>query len=282
MSFAPRSLSVVRACGSVPRRAASQRFSSSSSSSTSTSTPPPLIASLLLSRPPLLTPTPTPLEEAYHSHSQAIEHALSSPLPLDFYFKSGSLPLRRHLVADHSYSSDIYGGRLAGSAPDVGDIPPETEYQTFDRDHWMKLDEKERGERSLERFPEEEVYCLVQSTNKKWGFPQTEVGRLEGLDEAVSQKLIGLDGSLGGKGMDSWLVTRKPVGMVKDGESTTFFLRGHILAGEPSLSSSSSYSTFAWLSAAEVEDRLRNQGDEHLWTSIKGMFGQPDPEVDAE
>ncbi|WWD18045.1 hypothetical protein CI109_102492 [Kwoniella shandongensis] len=278
MSFASRSLT--KACGSVPRKAVIQRFSSSSAT-----TPPPLIASLLLSRPPLITPTPTPFESAYYSHSQSVQHALSSPLPLEFYFKSGSLPLRRHLLSDHEYSSKIYGPRIAGSAPDVGgDIPPETEYEILSRDHFENSDaETKRGEKSLERYPEEEVFCLVQQEqNKKWTFPQTQVERLEALDEAVTEKVIGVEGSLGGIGMDSWLVTRKPVGVVKDGASRTFFLRGHILAGEPSLSSSSGYSAFAWLSAAEVEDRLRKQGDEKLWESIKGMFGKPESGEDVE
>lgn len=50
-------------------------------------------------------------------------------------------------------------------------------------------------------------------------FPDVKVGKLEALDEAVARGITGVEGSLGGKGMDSWLVTRKPVGMVKDGES---------------------------------------------------------------
>lgn len=187
----------------------------------SSTAPPSLTASLLLSRPPLLTPTPTPFETAYYSHSRSIAHALSSPLPLDFYFKTGSLPLRRHLVAEHAFVSETYGKKLSGKAPDVGDIPPETEYEIIERDRWEKADAK-RGEKSLERKPEEEVYCLVlkgKDKEGKWAFPDVQVGKLEALDEAVTRGITGVEGSLGGKGMDSWLVTRKPVGMVKDGES---------------------------------------------------------------
>ncbi|WVR05807.1 hypothetical protein IAU60_002832 [Kwoniella sp. DSM 27419] len=275
MSFATRTLS--RASASVPKRIALQRLQSTSSSST-----PPLVASLLLSRAPLLTPTPTALEESYYAHSRAVSHALSSPLPLEFYFKSGSLPLRRHLRSEHEYAESIYGPRLAGSEPDVGDIPPETEYQVLARDHWQNAEgEKAKGEKSLERFPEEEVYCLVKGGEGKWTFPNTQVGRLEGLDEAITRGVTGVEGSLGGKGMDSWIVSRKPVGLVKDGEQRTFFLRGHILGGEPTLSESSTYSSFAWLNAAEVEERLKQQGDEQLWESVKGMFGVAD-EVDVD
>jgi large subunit ribosomal protein L46 len=85
-----------------------------------------------------------------------------------------------------------------------------------DRDHWVKEDGKRDG-RSLERWPEEEVYCLVKE-GTKWTFPSTSVNKGEGLDEAVRRGLVGPEGKLGGQGMDSWLVTRKPVGLLKNGE----------------------------------------------------------------
>ncbi|KAK6905600.1 hypothetical protein L486_07044 [Kwoniella mangroviensis CBS 10435] len=281
MSIAPRSL--IRPSSSF-RRAALQRFSSSSSSSpSSSSNPPPLIASLLLSRAPLLTPTPTELEKTYYDYSRSIKHSLSSPLPTEFYFKSGSLPLRRYLKAEHEYETEIYGERLAGGKPDnIGDIPPETEYEILPRNHWEEKDEKEgKGEKSLERYPEEEVYCLLQSKDKKkWVFPSTTVERLQSLDEAINDNIIGPNGQLDGKGMDSWLVTRKPVGVVREGEQRTFFLRGHILAGQPTLTSSSIYTSHAWLNVREIEDRLRKQGDEKIWESVKGMFGIPEQEVE--
>ncbi|WWC58539.1 mitochondrial 54S ribosomal protein mL46 [Kwoniella dejecticola CBS 10117] len=280
MSLSPRSM--LRPASSI-RRAAYHRFvssssASSSSSSSSSSTPstsapsPPLIASLILSRNPLLTPTPSELESSYNSYSRALKHSLSTPLPTEFYFKSGSLPLRRYLKQENEYEKEIYGERLSGGKVEgVDDIPPETEYEVLPRDHFLNQDEAAGlGEQSLERYPEEEVYCLVQSKQtNKWGFPNAPVGRLESLDEVVSAKIIGVEGQLDGKGMDSWLVTRKPVGMYKDGEQRTFFLRGHILSGQPTLSSTS----HAWLNVKEIEDRLRTQGDGKLWESIKGMFG---------
>nr|ODN86497.1 hypothetical protein L203_04199 [Cryptococcus depauperatus CBS 7841] len=247
----------------------------------SSTNPPPLVASLILSRPPLITPTQTKLESTYYSHSRAIAHALSTPLPKEFYFKSGSLPLRRHLVKEYEYTTEIYGKKLARKAPDVGDIPQETEYELFERDHWEKADVK-RGDKSLERKPEEEIYCVVvkgKENDGEWGFPDVQVGRLEGLSDAVERGITGVEGSLGGKGMDSWLVTRKPIGLWKEGETRTFFMKGHILAGEPTLSSESPYSSWAWLTQAEIEDRLRTQGNEKLWESIKGIFGIPSEET---
>jgi large subunit ribosomal protein L46 len=189
------------------------------------------------------------------------------------------------------------------------------------RDHWVKED-SERGEKSLERWPEEEVYCLVKD-GKRWSFPSTTVEKGEGLDEAVKRGLVGVEGKLGGQGMDSWLVTRKPVGLLKDGEarvsairkrsawepscvlclalqcpithcpvkrsmrssgwrhSQTFFLRSHILAGEPSIPQTAGWSGHAWLSAKEVEEKLRAQGDEKVWEAVKGMFGVAEGDVQA-
>lgn len=85
------------------------------------------------------------------------------------------------------------------------------------RDHWEKND-AERGDKSLERFPEEEVFCLVEKKEGGWGFPEVVLKEGEGLHEAVEGRITGLDGWFGGKTMDSWLVTKKPIGFVKNGE----------------------------------------------------------------
>jgi len=114
------------------------------------------------------------------------------------------------------------------------------------RYEWAEKD-SERGLKSLERLPEEEVFCMLELEGGKWGFPRTDVEKGEGLDEAVKRGLTGVEGSLGGEGLDSWIVTRKPVGLLVEGESRvsrsvsvmdthtdveqSFFLRSHILAG---------------------------------------------------
>jgi large subunit ribosomal protein L46 len=113
----------------------------------------------------------------------------------------------------------------------VGDVPGEAPVEEVARDHWVKED-SERGEKSLERWPEEEVYCLVKD-GKRWSFPSTTVEKGEGLDEAVKRGLVGVEGKLGGQGMDSWLVTRKPVGLLKDGEARVSAIRKRS-AWEPS------------------------------------------------
>jgi large subunit ribosomal protein L46 len=62
-------------------------------------------------------------------------------------------------------------------------------------------------------------------------------------------------------------------------EIQTFFLRSHILAGEPQLSSKAEFSSWAWLTPKEVEEKLKAQGDEKIWEGIKAMFGVVDAEA---
>ena len=52
-------------------------------------------------------------------------------------------------------------------------------------------------------------------------------------------------------------------------------MRSHILGGEPKFPASVPWNNLAWLNLTELEERLRSQGDEMLWESIKGMFGVP-------
>lgn len=132
-------------------------------------------------------------------------------------------------MAQHARDAETYGPRLAGKAPDVGDVPPEAPIVDVSRTHWEEQDTG-RGERSLERYPTEEVYCLVQEKGK-WTFPSTAVGAHEGLDEAVRRGLLGKEGTLGGEAMDSWIVTRKPVALSKSasGRVSLSLRNGNIL-----------------------------------------------------
>ena len=248
--------------------AAAARYQSTAASATAgPSTAPPLRASLLLSRQPLLTRTLTPLESTYYDHTLKLRHALSNPINQEFYFRPGSLPHRRYQHSEWQYEKAVYGPVLAGKEPEVGDIPPERPVEEISRDHWEKLD-SERGEKSLERFPEEEVFCLV-SDGAKWEFPSVEVKEGEALHEAV-ERITGTEGLMDGNTMDTWLVTRKPIGFTKEGDNRTFFLRSHILAGEPRPTADFPWKSWAWLTRREIKDKLGKE-----WDSVSNMFGSP-------
>lgn len=170
----------------------------------------------MLSRNPLLQKTPHPLEKAYHDHSFKLRHALSNPVPEDFYFRPGSLPERRFQQAQHDFVVATYGARIAGKAPAVGDIPPERPLDEVDRLKWVKEDEA-RGEQSLERLPEQELFCLTQDKNSgKWGLPTVLASGKAPLHEVIESELTGVGGAFDGTGMDTWLVTKKPIGYINE------------------------------------------------------------------
>lgn len=206
---------------SARRYLATKAGSASESTSSSSEVQPTVYASLLLSRPPLLTPNPTELESTYYNYTSSIQHALSNPPSQTnaFYFKAGSLPLRRFQTTQHEFLTKTYSKELAGSAPDIGDVPAETPVQAFDRDHWVKADSK-RGEKSLERHPTEEVFCVVKGDKSgKWEIPKVSLKQGESLDDAIG-RIRGIGGMMNGEKMDSWLVTRKPIGSIKSGQET--------------------------------------------------------------
>ncbi|KAK1927709.1 hypothetical protein DB88DRAFT_478955 [Papiliotrema laurentii] len=267
MSFGPRSIAKAAAsCSKASTRA---------SSSSSTSTLPPLRASLILSRQPLLTRPQHPLEEAYHTHNRNLRHALSNPLPEHFYFREGSLPHRRYQHAEWQYLKETYGPVIAGPEPSVGEIPPEREHEEMPRDHWEQVD-AERGERSLERKPEEEVFCLVQTKEgNQWTFPEIVLGQGETLDGAIESRITGTNGWFDGKTMDTWLVTKKPIGMIKKGKERTYFLKSHILAGEPRLTKDAPWKSYAWLTKSELQARLSEQ-KQNQWEDVRPVFGARD------
>jgi large subunit ribosomal protein L46 len=173
----------------------------------------------LLSRQPLLTKTLHPLESAYYAHNFRLRHALSNPLPEEFWFKEGSLPLKRWRREEWAFVKETYGDAAAGPQPDAGlELEAERPVEEIARDHWEKQDAK-RGEQSLERKPEEEVFCLVQEKKGGWSLPTVELKEGEALHQAIENRITGVDGWFDGNGMDTWLVTKKPVAVTqKDNE----------------------------------------------------------------
>ena len=155
------------------------------------------------------------LESTYRAHNSALRLAISNPLPEDVYFSKGSLAHRRYQRAAYDSELDAFGPAIAGKQPNIGEIPPERPAQLLDRDHWANAD-LARGERSLERCPDEEVFCLVRSkSEEKWGFPEWKMRHNEGLHSTVIDNLTGVNGVMDGKTMDTWLITKKPIGFVR-------------------------------------------------------------------
>lgn len=190
--------------------------------------------SVIVNRHPMLTRTPTAFERAYYAYHSRIERALHNPFPSEFYFKPGSLlegkfdeeekarekeafghmPWLEYDQKKNVISTDLVNGEEA-----VKPMPRETE---ADRKGDVK---------SLDRKGERNLYLLTKTEEngkEVWKFPQTElVG--EELPHEVSSLflylarytdiLAGLKAvkrdlrSPYGTGMDTWIVSRIPIGI---------------------------------------------------------------------
>lgn len=138
---------------------------------------------MLVHRSPLLTPTPTPFESAYYAYTSRLRMALSNPVPLDFYFKKGSLTERRFQRAQWAREREVFGERLAGKKVDVGDIPAEEVVQLNTREEGDEPGRAVGGEADktrIERVGAGDLYLLVKDKKSgQWGLP---VGGLQGKE----------------------------------------------------------------------------------------------------
>ncbi len=138
---------------------------------------------MLVHRAPLLTPTPHPLEAAYHAYSASLHAALANPAPTDFYFKKGSLLERRFVLAQWEAERERFGARLAGKRPDVGDIPGEEAVVLQHREPEGEGGGEGSGEADrtkLERRGDRSVYLVVREKGSDaWTLPS---GPLEGSE----------------------------------------------------------------------------------------------------
>jgi large subunit ribosomal protein L46 len=168
---------------------------------------------MLLHRAPLLTPTPTPFEQSYYSYTTRLRLALSNPPPLDFYYKKGSLTERRFMRSQWTREREAFGERLAGKKVDVGDIPAEEEVHLESRTEGDERAVGTEGRTEVERVGAGHVYLFVKDKRTGgWGLP---VGGLEGK-EALHEAAVRCVTDGLGKGMDTWLVTRKPIGVIEN------------------------------------------------------------------
>lgn len=103
----------------------------------------------------------------------------------------------------------MFGDRLAGKKPDVGEIPSEAGVER------VKRDAGDQAEDKVGRRGQDEVYLVVQDKSGKWGFIQAELESGEALHQAATRAL---EKSLGDN-MDTWMVTRKPIGVAKENDA---------------------------------------------------------------
>ncbi|KAF9070397.1 39S mitochondrial ribosomal protein L46-domain-containing protein [Rhodocollybia butyracea] len=241
---------------------------------------PTLLTSIILNRSPILTPTPTPFERAYYSYQARLRRALSNPFPYDFYFKQGSI-LETRFTLEERRRERISFGRQFGIADDLDAekaaankaAAEQLAEQEGERDELMPRvhpSDEARDYKSLDRKGRRNLYLLLEAKEGVWRFPQGDVKKGELLHQSAQRDLL----AECGERMDTWIVSRNPVGHYKlPKKSSTakdeiaFFYKAHILAGQvqPNLET---VKDFAWLTKQEIESRV----PQHYWFGVKDIL----------
>ncbi|GAC97725.1 likely mitochondrial ribosomal protein MRPL17p [Pseudozyma hubeiensis SY62] len=250
-----------------------------------------IISSLILSRPPVILREPSSFEKAYHEYNRQLSEALQQPFPKDFYFKKGSAAEKRFeedqasspqgfsaiaAAASGSASKSKAGkGKEAAatsSSPSSSAAEGDAESRPLSR--ITKADEN-NDVRSLERRLDRTLYLVVKQKSVKgaaaWRFPA------KALTDTKHQNLhdvapTSVSESLGSK-MDIWMVSNLPVGLYKPADAAaekTYFLRGHVLAGNAELSDSKSgqVEEFQWLTKEEIEKLMES----NYWSNVEDLL----------
>ena len=159
---------------------ATKTSSTSFKTHSSTSKNPQILISTILNRPPILTRTLDPFEEAYYAYQPRLYRALSQMLPANIYFKPGSLLQRRVATEELAREKEAFGEDwepLRGLRVEEDDVTSSeggigTKSFAQQTAEEAELDEKpqprvhhagvEGDVKSLGRFGERNLYLIVE------------------------------------------------------------------------------------------------------------------------
>lgn len=210
---------------------------------------PTINAAVILNRSPIITRTPSLFERSYYSYHARIQRALFNPFPSEFYFKAGSLLEGKFVEEEQERERLTFGGPTfvrrkgtttdadagaAGSAEVIGEAKTE---EPMPRVHEADI----KGDvRSLDRQGERNIYLLLQGRdpagNSAWRFPQGGIQEGELLHEVCVGAIVllpctsphasGIQAAERdlhaecGKLMDTWVVSRNPIGVYEPSRPT--------------------------------------------------------------
>lgn len=203
---------------------------------------------IILNRSPIITRTPSLFERAYYAYQARIQRALHNPFPYEFYFKRGS-PLETRFIAEELRRERKAFGKPFGIPVEDGDgkttAPADDDpgLQEEDEESMPRIHPTDtKGDtRSLDRKGQRNLYLLVktkQGGKDVWAFPQGDVAKGELLHEvcffllpvwlfncfiyylfhqAATRDLTAVCGPY----MDTWIVSRQPIGVYNPPPSET-------------------------------------------------------------
>lgn len=254
-----------------------------------------IISSLILSRPPVILREPTSFEKAYHEYNRQLSEALQQPFPKDFYFKKGSAAEKRFeedqasspqgfsAIAAAASGSASKGksskAKETAAAPSSATTTTNTTSAEGDAEN-RPLSRTTQADasndvRSLERKLDRTLYLVVKQKSTKgaasWRFPakaltDTKHQNLHDVAPASVTEVLG-------DKMDIWMVSNLPVGLYKSAKAAdekTYFLRGHVLAGNAELAKSKDgeVEEFQWLTKEEIEKLVES----NYWSNVEDLL----------
>ncbi|KLO12003.1 hypothetical protein SCHPADRAFT_854490 [Schizopora paradoxa] len=234
---------------------------------------PRLAVAVVLNRAPIIAKTPTKFERAFYKYQARIQRALHNPFPYDFYFKPGSILEQQFNKEERIRERKAFGKDFVTEESSSSIEVERTDEDEVPAPRRTSADET-KDVKDLNRQGSRNLYLLVRdSTNGKdeWRFPKGNVESGELLHEAARKQLTVQCGD----NMNTWIVGRRPIGFFEEqsGISTdplltekTFFLKGHIFAGQAQ--TQDSISDFAWLTKQEIESRVPKD----YWLGTKDML----------
>ncbi|KAJ2753949.1 hypothetical protein GGI19_002767 [Coemansia pectinata] len=228
-------------------------------------------AGVLLQRDPIVTQPAGKFEEATDRYFDWLQFISADRFPRDFFFKKGSTAESKWMDQE-----DIRAGEWffdATSKPVVKSVK-----RVIHEDDMIEKSETSKpivinsreteadatgNEQSLERKLDRTLYLVVKGAQGEWTLPQGKVNDEELLHEAARRNLKEM---CGGK-MSVWMVGNGPVGHSKSGEASTFYIKGHILAGQAKANEELA-SEFKWITREEVEKTVSAE----YWLAVKDML----------
>ncbi|SPO31232.1 related to MRPL17 - mitochondrial ribosomal protein, large subunit [Ustilago trichophora] len=279
-----------------PSAASTSAAPSSTEEAAAASSSTKIISSLILSRPPVVLREPTKFEQAYHEYNRQLSEALQQPFPKDFYFKKGSAaekrfeedqassPLGFSAIAAAASGSAAKGkggknkeaAAASASAPAAPSNVTDGEAESRPLPRTTEADAK-NDVRSLERKLDRTLYLVVKQKSGKgaatWRFPAKALSntKRENLHDVAPASVTE---NLGNK-LDIWMVSNLPVGLYKSANSAaekTYFLRGHVLAGNAELANKGEVEEFQWLTKEEIEKLMEQSKESSYWQNVEDLL----------
>ncbi|PWN27894.1 hypothetical protein BDZ90DRAFT_239133 [Jaminaea rosea] len=219
-----------------------------------------IFVSLLLSRQPVITRDPTPLEAAYFHYNHLLQRRLAQPFSKDFYFRKGSAAETRFDEEEAARRKTIDDVASAKSVPELSLDPSATPRRT-------QADES-NDTSSLHRALDRSLFLAFrQKGSAPWKLPRTRVDLDAGetLHKVALRPLEENLGEVSAEKMDAWMVSHLPVGMWPRPDSgkdikmqeKTYYIRAHLLSGSPDKAAASS--EYAWLTSEELAEKLESE-----------------------